>query len=424
MGDVDARSCSFQLPVNTRCSSPNKKLVPNTGQRLSLSLPGWSAAVFHNINDIPLDWDEAAPTNDIFLQRPYLSAIQQCPPRHMQFAYLVFYLNHEPKGIAYLQLIRLNIGQSLQGNLHHHPSWLNRFKTAITSLGNFNLLVCGNLLLTGAHGFHFSAGNPAESTILLEHALAMAARSFRQHGHATHLTMVKDISPCCHEISANLGKCGFSAFPFQPNMVLPIQPSWKTSSDYLQAMSSKYRVRARRAMKKKEGLVCHELNSTIITLEAPRMMALYHEVAAKADFNAFTLHEQYFLTLKLRFPESFRVFAYYDHDVMVGFYTTIQNGSTLEAHFLGFSEAVNAHTQLYLNMLYDMVNIAIDSKADTLVFARTAMEIKSSVGAIPEHLDCRLKHQGAIQNLLTPLAVKLFEPKADWIQRHPFRGID
>jgi hypothetical protein len=420
MGDVAAKSCFFQLPVNTRINSH----LMDVGQRVELPLSGWAVAVFHHIDTTPADWDNLAPADNIFLQRAYLSVIQQCPPPNMQFAYLIFYFHNQPKGIAYLQHLHLNIGQSLQGTLLNQPSLINRIKSAITKLGNFNLLVCGNLLLTGAHGFHFPNGNPSETTTLLEHALSATAQSFRQQGCSTDLTMIKDISPCCHEISDNLGTRGFAAFSFQPNMVLPIQPSWKSLSDYLLAMSSKYRVRARRAFKKKEGLALHELNSKVIALESSQMMALYQAVAAKADFNAFTLHHDYFEQLKLRFPRDFRVFAYYDHQEMVGFYTTMRNGTTLEAHFLGFNEAINTHTQLYLNMLYDMVNLAITDHAQTLIFARTAMEIKSSVGAIPEQLDCRLKHRRPIQQSLTPFFVKLFEPQINWIQRHPFRGID
>jgi len=39
---------------------------------------------------------------------------------------------------------------------------------------------------------------------------------------------------------------------------------------------------------------------------------------------------------------------------------------------------------LYLNMLYDMVCHSINKGFKQIIFARTALEIKSSVGAIPE----------------------------------------
>lgn len=71
-----------------------------------------------------------------------------------------------------------------------------------------------------------------------------------------------------------------SEFSFQPNMVLPIQPSWRRFEDYLEAMSSKYRVRARRAVKKMDGLTRRELSETMVELEEKAMYALYREVAS------------------------------------------------------------------------------------------------------------------------------------------------
>ena len=151
------------------------------------------------------------------------------------------------------------------------------------------------------------------------------------------------------------------------------------------------------------------------------MHELYREVAAHADFNAFDLHPGYFTSMKQAFPQDFRVFGYYQQDELVGFCTTIRNGQSMEAHFLGFRNHLNASHQLYLNMLYDMAQTAIESGAYELVFARTAMEIKSSVGAEPQQLDCRLRHYHGPSNRLMPFFIRLLEPSVQWVQRHPFR---
>jgi len=205
-------------------------------------------------------------------------------------------------------------------------------------------------------------------------------------------------------------------------LVLPIQSSWRRFEDYLEAMSSKYRVRARRAVKKMDGLTRRELSETMVELEEKSMYALYCEVASHAEFNAFELHPGYFTAMKQAFPQHFRVFGYYQNDELVGFCTTMRNGHSMEAHFLGFRSALNATHQLYLNMLYDMVKTAIESGASELVFARTAMEIKSSVGAAPQQLDCRLRHYHGLSNRLMPFFIRLLEPTAEWVQRHPFRA--
>lgn len=391
--------------------------------RYDLALSGWSVDVFHSIEQAPADWDAGAPPNDIFLQRPFLSAIEYSAPEGMAFAYVVFYLHNRPAGIAYGQLLDLRIKKSLEAPLSANRGRLRALKSFIAGLGRFQMLVCGNMLLTGEHGFYFQHEKLEEPEIarLLDQAFEAVAGSFRRRGRKVDLVMMKDINPCCKGVSATMARLGFCDFSFQPNMKLRLSPAWKTFNDYLEAMSSKYRIRARRAFKKRNGIVRRELSPQMTAIEAPAMYALYRDVAAHSDFNAFDLHPGYFTELKNTFPQLFRVFGYYMDDELVGFSTTMRNGDTLEAHFLGFKDAVNSQYQLYLNMLYDMVGTAIEEGVAELVFARTAMEIKSSVGAEPQHLDCRLRHYGPFSNRLMPFLIRLLEPTVEWTPRHPFR---
>ncbi|HRD82483.1 MAG: GNAT family N-acetyltransferase [Saprospiraceae bacterium] len=391
---------------------------------VALPLPGWTARVFSSLEQTPEDWDLAAPSDDIFLQRNYLTVMEQCAPEGMAFAYVVFYKQARPVGLAYAQLLDLRIKKSLESGLQAERGWFKQIKSVLAGLGRFQLLVCGNMLLTGAHGFHFSVEGLREDQTarLLDSAMEAVSERFRCCGRKVDLAMVKDISPCCKGVSEQLSRMRFSEFSFQPNMILHIQPSWQRFDDYLEAMSSKYRVRARRAFKKMDGITRRELTEKMVVLEEAAMYELYCEVAAHADFNAFDLHPGYFTALKQAFPQHFRVFGYYQQDELVGFCTTMRNGHSMEAHFLGFRNALNASHQLYLNMLYDMAKTAIESGASELVFARTAMEIKSSIGAEPQQLDCRLRHYHGPSNRLMPFFIRLLEPSVQWVQRHPFRA--
>ncbi|MBL7791259.1 MAG: GNAT family N-acetyltransferase, partial [Saprospiraceae bacterium] len=81
----------------------------------------------------------------------------------------------------------------------------------------------------------------------------------------------------------------------------------------------------------------------------------------------------------------------------------------------------NTHHQLYLNMLYDIVKQGIETGAKRVVFSRTAMEIKSSVGATPHYLHSFLRHRCWWGNLILPFMVRFLEPPVKWTGRHPFR---
>ena len=101
--------------------------------------------------------------------------------------------------------------------------------------------------------------------------------------------------------------------------------------------------------------------------------------------------------MKEELGESFRFFGYENQTgELLGFCTLIQNGSAYDAHFLGLKETSNREHQLYLNMLFDMLGKAIErSDINTIVFGRTALEIKSSVGATPKNMFATL-------SILTP----------------------
>jgi len=187
-------------------------------------------------------------------------------------------------------------------------------------------------------------------------------------------------------------------------------------------MSAKYRTRAKRAFKKLDGGVeKRELTLVEIQRELPRIFSLYKEVAKNAGFNMVDLNEHYLLALKRDLPEHFKMFAYYEGGKMLAFYTVIQNGDELEAHFLGYDKAHNHDRQLYLNILYDIVRIGIENGCHCVVFARTALEIKSSVGATAHDLYCYLRHQNSIANRFTGTILDYLKPVEEWVPRHPFK---
>lgn len=426
-----AKSTSLAHCLGFRYQHPSLKpeiwRKPVLADRIDLPVAGWSLRMAYALNAFSPLWDELAAEASFFLQRPFLQAIEQAPPRQMHFIYLVFYQHNRPRGIAYGQLLNLHMKESLQAPLAAEKGWMGRFKRQMAGLARFQVLVCGNMLQTGAQGFHFvnAAEMPPYLTVqLLEAALQRAAEKFRALGQRANILMIKDIHPARRVLSDELQLKGFSRFSFQPSMSLRINPAWQSFDEYLQAMSSKYRVRARRAFKKKNGLERRAIDAAALCSESSPVYELYQEIAAHADFNAFALHPGYFCTLARNMPGQFQVWGYYLQGQLIGFYSSFRTQGALEAHFMGFKNAFNASHHLYLNMLYDMVSDAIHARVHTLHLARTAMEIKSSIGAEPEYLPCLIKHLHPVANRLMPYCIRFMEPEADWTPRHPFRERD
>jgi hypothetical protein len=97
------------------------------------------------------------------------------------------------------------------------------------------------------------------------------------------------------------------------------------------------------------------------------------------------------------------------------------NGDELDAHYLGYEDEVNRDHQLYLNMLLNIVQCAIEKRFRSIFFARTALEIKSSVGAEPHDMYFYLQHSKGFHNKLLPHIFNLLDPKEEWTPRSPFK---
>jgi hypothetical protein len=89
--------------------------------------------------------------------------------------------------------------------------------------------------------------------------------------------------------------------------------------------------------------------------------------------------------------------------------------------FLGYNKEENLHSQLYLNTLFDIIKQGIESKFSKINFSRTALEIKSSVGAVPQEMCCYMKHRSNFSNKFIRPILDYLNPEIEWVPRHPFK---
>lgn len=339
----------------------------------------------------------------------------------MAFRYLVFFQGDRAIGGAPCQILEVDFRRSYRPQIP--PRGLQKLLTQWISSFQYRVLVCGNSAITGSHGYWFIELEESQQVQVLEEGMQVLQDQLNQEGLRITGTFIKDYDPREYSILTDyLTKRGYQGIEFQPAMDLPLDPSWTSIDDYLEALSSKYRVRFRRARKKAKGLQRLMLNLEDIEREEERIFALYKEVADAAELNVIFLPKNYFSNLKRHLGDRFRLKGYYlDHE-LVGFCSAIISEEGVEAHYLGFTEEVNHRTQLYLNILFSLVEMGIAAKAPVLHFARTAMEIKSSVGAQPIDLRAYFKFRNPVWRWLFKQAYSTLQPEAPtWKQRHPFK---
>lgn len=373
--------------------------------------------IYNSTKELPKEWDVLAQKN-IFLSKNYLQILENSAPHNMQCHFIGVFIEKKIVGIALTQFLNLNLLESFG----------ERDNCIKTSIRNFvfknycsHVLFIGNNMLTGQNAYCFADEiSNIEMIETLRLAIEDLKKYFKSQKTKVHLTVFKDF-----EINTSVKIIpvlkDYYKFTTQPNMVFDIPKDWKTEQDYINALSKKYRDQYKRARKKiidieKRKLSCEEIKNYESTINE-----LYHHVAQNAPFNTFFLAENHFCDFKRKLDEEFLFYGYFSNDKMIGFNTLVKNGEVMDTYFLGYDDSIQREKMLYLNMLYDMIAYSIKKGFKEIIFARTALEIKSSVGAKPEEVFGFIKHSNFIFDLFIGKIFDFLEPKTQWNQRHPFK---
>ena len=171
--------------------------------------------------------------------------------------------------------------------------------------------------------------------------------------------------------------------PAEPFMVLSIRPEWATFDDYLAAMSTKYRTRAKRAISLAEGCEQVDLSQEEPETWVPWASGLLKQTLRKKTVTLPASLEVLLTTYKEQLGDAFRIYGYSNEGQWVGFITAIVDHEAVHAMHMGFEPIYAQQAQFYQRSMMDLVALSIEEKRACLNMGRTATEIKSTMGAVP-----------------------------------------
>ncbi len=379
--------------------------------------------IYNTVTELPADWNGLV-AHDIFLQSHYFEALENASPKNISWFYLGIFNDKKLVGAAVIQRVELYLEDIFRN--YKDSCYRQKFKHFVSKFLKGNMLVVGNLVHTGQHGIYFDSNSISQSKFLgtIYNALDELKRNIKKNYKKNiRIIMLKDFftDDYIHLEKDFFHSENLHKISVQPNMILHVQSQWKHFDDYIFALNKKYKQRYKVARKKAGEIVKKELTLADIELQSDRLYELYKTVSDNAKINTFILPKGHFCELKRHLGSNFKVFGYYLDKSLIGFYTLILNNKVLETYFLGYDEAHQYSNQIYLNMLYDMLDFAISNTFSSIVYARTAMEIKSSIGAKPQKMDVYLKHTNPLMNGSLERIFKLMNPAQDWEERHPFK---
>lgn len=372
-------------------------------------------------------WDSAL--GGLYLHSDYLKAVENASPHGLQLLFIQFHDGVQLIGQACFQAL------SIKGKDHYQPvekasmckygffySLMDFMRRKIIHRTKLKILIAGNLMNVGTNFFAFKEEVPKKlAHRLLGKAIKRSIQYLKEvKNEKFDSSIVKEFKDDQETARRVFRDYRYYEFSVEPNMRLVL--IWDNFEAYLASMSSKYRVRQRRARKKLKGLTIRELTLEDLQGYKEDMHALYLKIANNAQLNLVNVDKNYHQSLKEHLGDRIHIRGYFKEDILVGFFTLLHNGGTLDAGYLGILTEENQRHQIYLNMLYDMIAYGIKYDMQEIVFARTALEIKSSVGAVPEEKFLFLRHQNPVWHKLSKEFLKAFNTAPEWNQRHPFKG--
>lgn len=383
----------------------------------------YTIRIFNYVNEIPNQvWDDFSEVTNVYFSKPYLKSFEEFNSQRIQFFYIIISKNNQAISMATIQVLEFDfLGSDFTSNSNQFVQKISDQLSGVLKRNYVKIMICGSIFLSGEHGIYIK--QTEDKKLVLEHIVKGIQSIVNANKYLkkwVDIILLKDFITASLPITNNLKQYNYTPIQVDPNMVLALNPDWRSFEDYLAAFKSKFRVKAKKAYKTSHQLIVKDFNSEDIKLYKKQLTALYDNVKTKATFNPEALNLSTYGALKKVMGDNFIFKAYFLDDKLVGFMSGVINESVLDAHYVGINYDLNKKHAIYSRMLYDYVTIGIERQVKEINFGRTAGEIKSTLGAVPQELTCYIRHKKSVANFLFKPFLKKVKPTV-FEQRFPFK---
>lgn len=375
---------------------------------------------FSAIEEIPSHiWQQLACTENIYFNPKFLKSIEKNHPE-IAFYYIVL-VDNKKNASAFASIKIINFPLDTIKNDFGFLSKYSKNLGIFSAKKELKLLICGNTFVSGEHGIYIKEQlHKGELIKELATAIAYFVNSDKKLKKEIDAFLIKDFLQTSLPLTEVFKEYGYHAFSVEPNMQLQLHKNWRHFDDYLASIKTKFRVKARKAFELSTNIRIEEVHLENMSQKLPKMTSLYKKVAENATFNLGAFNLDTYQNLKENFGDDYILKTYWLENDIVGFVSGIINADTLDAHFVGIDYRLNKSHAIYQRMLYDYIEIGIQKKLKIINFGRTASEIKSAVGAVPQDLTIYIRHKKTIKNRILKLFLQRIKP-TPFKQKFPFK---
>ena len=366
------------------------------------------------------DWRAFLNNQNLYLSIAYLNALEIGLPCY-GFRYVLFYNKDEKViGLAYFQIIHITENDIKFEALSNKMNGLlpNSLKKWIKT----RLLICGNAFATGENGFLFSDDVLKNDRLqLIDEATKYIIDEEDIQNRRISISLIKEFWHRNNLMTSKFINYGYHELNIDVNMIAKIDSNWTSFNDYLNALNSKFRTKTKHVFKKSENLDIIDFNIITIKERLPEIEELYNHMVDRSSFSFGRLNANTLLKLKEHLGKAFYFKGYLLNDKLIGFATATRIDKELDGNFIGIHHQYNKDYSVYQRILYDFIKCAINERLKTVRLGRTAEEIKSGVGAMPNEMKFYAKHQNRFKNSIIKPFLSLLRP-SEFNLRRPYKN--
>lgn len=347
-----------------------------------------------------------------FLSYKYLSAMEKACSQ-IKFRYVILKnAEDEISAVAYFQVIPFK-GENLYNYIPESNPVLERIIRIGLSWIDTNLLVLGNAIFTCENGLAIDKKQVGPTSAWLLKVVEKARDSIPSN--VMGIMLSESLTEKTNRFFCNHG---FHSFRVEDRMELDAG-SFASFEDYSKKLQSKYRVRMNKILTLNKEI--EKIQITVDNFEIYResIQRLFDEVLNKSKFKLTNISAEYYYQF-LKEIDRFKMIGYVYEGELIAFMSYYDLDSIIEVHYIGMNYQYNEKYKIYNYMLYEILRTGIESQKKKICYGRTAQELKSTLGALPERVYSSLKVNNMILNLFTPFVLSKLKPSI-WQIRSPFK---
>jgi predicted N-acyltransferase len=357
------------VPIDIPNSWQRKEKVKKTTIKTALTVKR-----FQSIHDIQESlWNSINSDNEFFHDHRFIQSIEDAGMNDCKFWYLLFYSGTGPVGSAALSAFKVSLDLFL-GAISQ--KLIRRVRRLFAGFFKIDVLFCGLPISIGK--YNLVIADPSYTEDILSALVEEMTGICRDE--KIKFMCVKEFYGDRVQTMDRLVEYGFFRAPSLPYVRMPLH--WSGFEDYLNALRHTYRRQIKNGLKKMSSaspgpvLILGKRD----VCSARQFFELYREVMEHAGVQLEILNQSFFEHLFIKMHDHIEILVFQRGSEVLGAALLCPVGKTLTFLLVGLDYSKRDDYDVYFNLIYGIIKIALERGCSELNLGQTSYYIKQRIG--------------------------------------------